>query len=176
MKQLETLRLYLRAWKNTDAQKYFEINQDPKVIEFLPGSLTMEKVEKFLVDMNFRLQEYDYTFWAVEEKSSGELMGFCGFQAVSFEAPFSPTVEIGWRLGAQYWGKGYATEAAKACIDYGFEILKWSKIVSFTVPKNLRSQSVMKKIGMQFCGNFNHPKLEKNHPLYEHIWYEIEKK
>lgn len=175
MIQLETERLLLRAWQKSDAEKYFQINQDAKVMEFLLP-VKWEQVPKFIEDMNIRLQEHDYTFWAVEEKSSGELMGFCGFQEVLWEAPFTPAIEIGWRLGSQYWGKGYATEAAKACIKYAFETLKWKKIVSFTVPKNIRSQRVMEKIGMHFCGEFDHLGIAPENPLRKHIWYEIENK
>ncbi len=172
---IETERLILRSWKSEDANAYFKINQDPKVIEFLPGPYSMEYIIDFISRMNQQEIKQGYTLWAVELKATGECMGFIGLNYTDWEGSFTPAVEIGWRLGSQFWGKGYATEGAKAALDYGFNTLGLKEIVSFTVRENKASIRVMEKIGMtrDFEGDFGHPKLEPNHPLSMHILYRI---
>lgn len=177
MKLLETERLILRTWKTEDQDAYFNINQDPKVVEYLCGSLTLQEVEEFILAMNSQQDKYGYTLWATELKETGKLLGFIGLNYTAWEAHFTPAVEIGWRLGSQYWGKGYATEGAKAVRDYGFNTIGLKEIVSLTVPANKRSQRVMEKIGMKrdIEGNFFHAKIARDHPLSEHMLYRINK-
>lgn len=173
MKVIETERLILRTWKNEDADEYYRINQDQKVIEFLPASLTMEQVRDFIALMNQQFDLDGYTLWAAEEKSSGQLMGFIGLNRPTFEAHFCPCVEIGWRLGSEYWGKGYATEGARAALEYGFNQCRLKEIVAFTVSANQRSMRVMEKIGMarDQNGDFHHPKLPLESSLSLHVLY-----
>jgi len=177
MKVIETDRLILRTWKEEDIDKYYQINQDPKVIEFLLGPYTIERVKNFIILRNEQFELLGYTLWAVEEKSSGELMGFIGLDTMEWEAPFTPCVEIGWRLGSQYWGKGYAAEGAKAVLEYGFDVVGLDEIVSITVPQNIRSIRVMERIGMKrdLNGDFAHPLLPKDHPLSKHVLYRVRK-
>ncbi len=177
MNIIETDRLILRTWKTEDAEPYYQINQDPKVIEFLPGSITMMQAKDFISRMNDQGQEKGYTLWAAELKKNGDLIGFIGLNYTDWKAHFTPATEVGWRLGSQYWRKGYATEGAKACLAYGFKNVGLSEIVSFTVPENLRSIRVMEKIGMKrdITGDFAHPKLEPNHRLSKHVLYRISK-
>ena len=111
---IETERLILRTWKKEDADAYFQINQDQKVIEFLCGPLTMEQVNDFIPAVNNHQDKRGYTLWAACLKETGEFMGFIGLNYTDWEASFTPAIEVGWRLGSQYWGKGYATEGAKA--------------------------------------------------------------
>lgn len=172
---IETARLILRTWKNDDAEAYFQINQDPKVIEFLRGRLTIEQVNDFILAANSHNNKHGYTLWAVELKETGELIGFIGLNYTDWESHFTPAVEVGWRLGSQFWGKGYATEGAKASLYYGFEQCGLKEIVSFTVPANLRSIRVMEKIGLKrdLNGDFSHPKLATDHPLSQHILYHL---
>lgn len=115
---IETERLILRTWRKEDADPYFQINQDPKVIEFLPKALTMEQVNDFIPAVNSHQDKHGYTLWAACLKETEELMGFIGLNYTTFESDFTPAVEVGWRLGSQYWGKGYATEGAKASLEY----------------------------------------------------------
>lgn len=175
MKILETERLILRTWKEEDAVDYFNINQDPKVIEFLRGPLTMEQVNDFIPAANSHGEKYGYTLWAVELKENGDLIGFIGLNYTDWESHFTPAVEVGWRLGSQYWGKGFATEGAKAALDYGFTRCDLKEIVSFTVPSNIRSIRVMEKIGLKrdTNGGFAHPKLAVDDPLSQHILYRL---
>ncbi len=178
MKIIETNRLVLRTWKDEDAEAFFRINQDPKVIEYLMGSLTMEQVLEFMQKCNRGFEEKRFCLFAVELKSSHEMIGFIGLSEPSWESHFTPCVEIGWRLGSQYWGQGYATEGALAVLDYGFNVIGLNEIVSFCVSGNLRSISVMKKIGMKrdLADDFLHPKISANHPLSRHVLYRINRK
>jgi RimJ/RimL family protein N-acetyltransferase len=175
MKIIETERLILRTWKDEDAEAFYRINQDPKVLEFLLGPMSIEEVKKFIREKNEFFNQYKYTLWAVEEKTSHALIGFVGLWNPPWQAPFTPCVEIGWRLGSQYWGQGYAVEAATAVLNYGFNCINFPELVSFTVPLNIRSLRVMEKIGMKrdFKGDFAHPKLPLAHPLSQHVLYRI---
>lgn len=177
MKILETERLILRTWTEDDIEQYFNINQDPKVTEFLLGAPTLEECESFIEDQNKHFDEYKYTLFALEIKESRALIGFVGlkYRGLEFAVHFSPSTEIGWRLSSKYWGHGYATEAAKACLDYGFNECGLKEIVSFTVPANKKSISVMQRLGMKqdMNGHFRHPLLPHGHRLSEHILYRI---
>ncbi len=172
---IQTERLILRLWKSEDAQPYYDINQDPEVIRYLRGPLTIEQVQYFIFSANAHYDTHGYTLWAVELKETGELIGFIGLNYIDWKTLFTPAVEIAWRLGTHFWGNGYATEGARAVLKYGFMVLGIQKIVSFTVPANTRSIWVMKKIGLQRDenGDFNHPKLSLDHPLSQHILYKL---
>lgn len=174
---IETERLILRTWQKEDAEAYFQINQDPQVIEFLRGPMTKEQVDEFISAMIIHNDKHSYTLWAVELKETDELIGFIGLKYIDWEAHFTPAVEVGWRLGSQYWGKGYATEGASAALNYGFKRCGLKEIVSFTVPSNVRSIRVMEKIGLKrdVNGDFTHPKSPVDHPLSKHILYRIAK-
>ncbi len=174
---LTTERLLLRTWREEDAKAYFQIHQDPKVTEFLAGPFTMKEVNKFIEAMNEHQQKYGYAFWALQLKEREEILGFVGLQVVSFQATFTPATEIGWRLASQYWGHGYATEAAKAALAHGFYQSNLDKIVAFTSPNNLRSQAVMRRLGMKHSpqDDFSHPRLPGDHPLSHCLLYYLEK-
>lgn len=172
---ITTQRLHLRNWLSTDADPFYAINQDPLVYEYLKGPMTMDEVRDFIDRMQQQFTLGGYTLWAVEEKSSGAMMGFVGLNHTDWPAHFTPAVEIGWRLGSQYWGKGYATEAAKAVLSYAFEALSLTELVSLTAVANQRSRRVMEKIGMTHdpADDFNHPKLPADHPLLRHVLYRL---
>ena len=176
---IETERLILRTWEAEDSQAYFQINQDSSVIEFLRGPLSMKQVNDFIPAANRHQNALGYTLWAACIKKTSELIGFIGLNYTdffgTFGADFTPAVEVGWRLGSQYWGRGFATEGAKASLDYGFNKCNLDEIVSFTVPKNIRSIRVMEKIGLRRDqkGDFAHPKLALEHPLSKHVLYRL---
>ena len=175
---IETERLILRTWNRQDAEAYYLINQDDNVMEFLPKpSLTMSQVNDFISRMNIQMTKHDHTLWAVEIKETKEMIGFVGLNYTDWKSSFTPAVEVGWRLGSQYWGKGYATEGAKASIDYGFNKINLKEIISFTVPENIKSINVIKKLGLKedIKAAFAHPKLPKNHLLSRHVLYRITK-
>ena len=175
---IETKRLILRTWDNDDINDYYLLNQDPKVVEFLLKMSSIEQAKEFIENMNHQFHIYGYTVFAVEEKESGELIGFTGLNSPIWSTSFTPCVEIGWRLSSKFWGKGYATEAARAVLDYGFKECALDEILAWTVPANIRSISVMKKIGMEhdINGDFNHPEVPEGHKLLKHILYRIKSK
>lgn len=168
---IKTDRLILRTWEKEDAEAYFKINQDPKVIEFLRGPLTIEQVNTFISKANGHGDKHGYTLWAACLKKTGELIGFIGLNYTDWKSHFTPAVEVGWRLGSQFWGRGYATEGAKASLCYGFKKCGLKEIVSFTVPANVRSLRVMERLGLKrdVNGNFAHPKFPTDHPLSQHV-------
>jgi len=173
---VETERLILRTWEKEDAEIYSRITQCSKVMEFLCGnSLSVEQVEDFILRENNCQSECGYALWAAELKETGELIGFIGLSYVDWENHFTPAMDVGWILGSQYWGKGYATEGASASLNYGFNELRLEEIVSFTAFANVRSIRVMERIGMirDFDGDFAHPKLEPEHRLSKHALYRI---
>ncbi len=172
---IETKRLILRTWEPQDVEAYYEINQDPKVIEFLLGPLSLQQVNDFIIAMNLQYELRGFTCWAVVLKDTNECIGFIGLNYPQWESHFTPAVEVGWRLGSKFWGKGYATEGAKAALDFGFQKCGLDEIVSFTVPANVRSIRVMEKIGLRrdIDGDFSHPKLPVDHRLSQHILYRL---
>jgi [ribosomal protein S5]-alanine N-acetyltransferase len=171
----ESERLGFRKWLPSDAEPFASMNADTEVMEFFPKKLTREESDAFIesIENAFALRGYDML--AVEEKASEDFIGFIGFAHPRFEAPFIPCVEIGWRLDKKYWNKGYATEGAKACLDYGFRTLGFEEVLSFTGIVNVRSERVMQKIGMKKIGEFNHPSVDPSSHVYRHVLYRIRK-
>ena len=177
MNILETDQLILRTWNETDIAPMTAINQDPNVCEYLPNLGNRATTEAMLQRFTNHFNEHHFSLYAVELKRTHEMIGFLGLIPPSFEAHFTPAIEIGWRLASLHWNKGYATEGARAVLDYAFKQLKLDEIVSFTVPHNLASRRVMEKIGMHHNPNddFDHPKLDQNSPLKRHVLYRIAK-
>lgn len=175
MNTLESERLILRNWNDDDVIPFFMMNQDPKVMEYFPDLWTMEMVKSFISRMQQQLIDKGFTLWAVDEKQTREFIGFIGLNCPTWDAPFNPCVEIGWRLASRYWGRGYATEGAKAVLKFAFEYLKLKEVVAFTVPVNLKSRRVMEKIGMtrNLEGDFLHPKIDSSHKMAKHVLYSI---
>jgi len=174
---IETERLILRKWREEDIEPFTKINQDPKVTEFLRGSMDFAAAKLFIQDANEAIEKYNFGLWAATLNETKQLIGYIGLNIPKFEAHFTPCVEIGWRLGFKFWGKGYAPEGAKACLEYGFNKIGLDEIISFTAVGNAKSIRVMEKIRMKRDGNgnFKHPQLSENHPLSEHVLYRIKK-
>jgi RimJ/RimL family protein N-acetyltransferase len=163
---IHTARLHLRPWRASDRPLFAALNADPKVMEHFPSTLTREASDAMLDRVEAHIVQHGFGPWAVEIPNVTEFAGFIGLAVPSFEVPFAPTVEVAWRLARAYWGKGYATEGAKATIDFAFSHLKLPQVVAFTVPQNLRSIAVMKRLGMRYAGEFNHPEVATPHLLY----------
>ena len=172
---LKTKRLLLRTWQEFDIEPMSIINQNPFVCEFLPEIGNKTETENLIRRFIRHYDKYGFTAYAIELRSNGTLIGFAGLLVTTFQADFTPAVEIGWRLNSPYWGQGYATEAAKAIVDYAFTTLQLKEIVSFTVKNNFRSRRVMEKIGMYHnpIEDFDHPKLPKDSPLCRHVLYRL---
>lgn len=174
---LRTDRLLLRPWRESDLEPFAALNADPAVMEYLPKLLDREESDLLAARFRALFDELGYGRWAVEVPGVAPFIGFVGLSYVTFAAPFAPCVEIGWRLGREHWGKGYATEAARASLRHGFDALELDEIVSFTVPDNTRSQAVMGRIGMTRSADedFDHPALPTGHRLRRHVLYRIQR-
>ena len=174
MKQyFETQRLIFRSWQEEDISYLARLNSDDKVMEYFLKKLSYQQTIALYNQIQEEFTIYGFGAYSVEEKETGVFIGFVGLHNVTFEVDFAPAVEILWRLLPEFWGKGYATEAAIACLNYAKKELKLKEIVSFTSLLNKRSEHVMQKIGMARIKEFNHPLVEPEHPLYRHILYKI---
>ncbi|WP_160151750.1 GNAT family N-acetyltransferase [Microbulbifer sp. ALW1] len=171
--QPKTERLLLRQWQESDREPFAAMNSDPRVMEFFPALLSRAESDAGINRQIAHIEKYGWGFWALERLEDQQFMGFIGIKNVTDDMPFAPAVEIGWRIAAPFWGKGYATEAARASLLVGFEQLGLAEIVSFTVPGNKRSRGVMEKLGMRQGDNFFHPALPSGHPMQEHVLYRL---
>lgn len=174
---IETKRLILRPWKEEDLEPFAQLNADPQVMQYFPAVKTFEESTLEYNAILEHFKKHGYGWWAVSEKNGTNFIGFIGLRYIDFPASFTPAVEIAWRLAYDYWGKGYATEGANASLDYGFKVLELSEIIAVTSIPNIRSQAVMKRIGMHHNtkDDFDHPKLPEGHPLIRHVVYRLDK-
>ncbi len=159
-------RLGFRNWTKNDLNEFATINADLEVMEHFPKPLTKKETAQFIDRLQNHYNKNGYNYFATEVLESGELIGFIGLAFQDYKTDFTPAVDIGWRLKKSAWRKGYATEGAKKCLEYGFKELNLEKIISTCTEKNSKSENVMKKIGMTKIGAFNHPKL-KEYPKYK---------
>lgn len=172
---LETERLQLRGWSKLDADDLAAMNADAQVMRFFPNVLSRVESDAGLARLMTLEKRDKMTFWAAELKENNSFIGFVGLKRVGDEMGFAPAVEIGWRLKSEYWGQGFAPEAALACLDYGFNQFDLDEIISFTPVQNEPSRRVMEKIGMQHdpSRDFDHPLLDDDSPLKRHVLYSI---
>lgn len=169
----ETARLRLRPWRDEDRLPYAALNADPEVREYFPGVLDFAGSEAERERIQARIEQQGWGFWAVELKETSAFIGFTGLNAPE-GLPCSPCVEIGWRLARAYWGKGYASEAAREALRIGFEQLALDEIVAFTALSNHRSRAVMERLGMRNTQeDFDHPRVPAGHPLRRHCLYRL---
>lgn len=175
---LKTERLILRPWCEEDFEPFAKLKADPRVMEHFPTLLSIEESTALAKKFQKNIDERGWGFWAVSLIESKEFIGAIGLNAIdsSFPDHLALKTEVGWKLAYDYWGKGYATEGAKACLQFGFETLNLDEIVAFTVAQNVRSRAVMEKLGMHRDqkGDFDHPKLEEGHKLRRHVLYTIQ--
>jgi RimJ/RimL family protein N-acetyltransferase len=173
--ELQTERLLLRRWIDTDRAPFAAMNADPLVMAHFEATLPPAASETWLDQMDARFDATGYGLWAVERRSDGRWLGMTGLAAPTFEAAFMPCVEVGWRFAAEHWGHGYATEAARAAIDYGFSVIGLREIVSFTTAGNRRSRAVMERLGMvrDPADDFDYPRLPEGHPQRPHVLYRL---
>ena len=171
---LSTPRLVLRQWRDSDLDPFAELNADPTVMRYFPAPLGREESDMMVAEVRKALAEQGWGLWAVEVTDVAPFIGFVGLNRVRFEAHFTPAIEIGWRLSRRYWGQGYATEAARAALDFAFESLAEKQIVSFTATINEPSIRVMERLGMMRdpAEDFDHPAVHGG-PLQRHVLYRI---
>ena len=165
----------MRGWRDDDLDPFAALNADPEVMEFMPRLLNRSECEAIIGRIQAHFDRNGFGWWAVEVPGKEPLVGFVGISVPSFEAQFTPCVEVGWRLARAHWGQGYATEAARAAITFGFERAGLDEIVSFTAAINQRSRSVMQRLGMTRdpAEDFDHPTLEKTDRLCRHVLYRV---
>jgi RimJ/RimL family protein N-acetyltransferase len=168
--------LILRRWEDRDREPYVQMNLDPQVREFFPGGPAPREESLASIDRFERqFDERGYGLWALEVVGAGEFIGFTGLSVPSFETTFTPAVEIGWRLARSGWGHGYASEAARAALHFGFETVGLEEILSWTAATNVKSQAVMRRIGMLSdpAEDFDHPLVANGDPLRPHVLYRL---
>jgi len=172
---LRTERLVLRHWRDSDVEPFDALNTDDDVMALMPSTLSFAESAAFVTRIREHFAQHGFGLWAVEVLGAADFIGFVGLSVPRFSAPFTPCVEIGWRLARPFWGSGYATEAARAALAFGFTTASLQEIVSFTTHTNVRSRSVMKRLGMTRDGrdDFQHPSLPEGHPLRPHVLYRL---
>jgi len=175
--ELRTERLLLRQWRPEDRPPFAALNADPEVMRHFPSTLARAESDTFADRCEAGIAQRGWGLWAVEvlpgdDRAGSGFIGFTGLNVPGFEAHFTPCVEVGWRLARGHWGHGYATEAARAAVGYGFDVLDLDEIVSFTYVGNDRSRRVMEKLGMVEDGEFDHPRLPGD-PIERHVLYRL---
>lgn len=173
--RLETERLVLRPWEDRDRKPYAKFCADPEVRRFYPSVLTRTETDDMIDRFIARARQDGFGFMVAERKSDGATIGDVGLSRIPFPIPGDPEIEIGWLLGREFWGQGYAPEAACACLTYAWDVLEAPEVVAFTTHRNTPSQRVMEKIGMtrDTKADFEHPLIEEGHPLRPHVLYRI---
>jgi RimJ/RimL family protein N-acetyltransferase len=174
-KELRTDRLLLRRWRPADLEPFAALNEDPRVMDCFPAPLSRAESDATAARIESHFSQHCFGLWAVEIQGNAPFAGFIGLCYPSIEAHFMPCVEIGWRLAAEHWGKGLATEGAQAALRFGFTELGLDEIVSYTAVENGRSGRVMEKLGMTHTpsDDFDHPSLSAGHRLRPHVLYRI---
>lgn len=173
---LETERLIMRQWSESDRVVFARLNADADVMAFLPAVLNKSESDTLADRIEALIDGRGWGLWALELKQSQQFIGFVGLHEPTYELPVTPCVEIGWRLAREYWGKGYATEAANVALEFAFKTLALNEVYSFTSVINKRSSAVMQRLNMLDTGkNFVHPMLADNNVLREHVLYKIDR-
>lgn len=173
--EIRTDRLIMRGWRAADREPFAALNADPEVMEHFPAPLSRAESDMFVDRIEAAFARHGFGLWAIEVAETGAFIGFTGLIMQTFEAHFTPAVEVGWRLARTAWGHGYASEAARAALAYGFEQAGLTEIVSMTTVTNTRSQAVMRRIGMTRdpADDFEHPKIAADSPLRAHVLYRL---
>jgi ribosomal-protein-alanine N-acetyltransferase len=172
---LRTARLALRPWRDSDLDPFAAMSADPEVMELLMGTRSRTESDAIVSRWRAHFETYGFGYWAVELPGEAAFIGVAGLGHIPYEAHFTPSVELGWRLARRHWGLGYATEAAVAAIEFGFERLDLAAIVATTTPMNHRSRAVMDRLGMTYdpSDDFDHPRIPPGHRLHRHVLYRI---
>jgi RimJ/RimL family protein N-acetyltransferase len=168
-------RIRLRRWRDEDRQAFAAMNSDARVMEFFQSRLTRIESDAMVDRIQEHFNKHDFGLWAIEVPGVAAFVGFAGLAIARFSAHFTPCVEVGWRLAFEHWGRGYATEAARLALGYGFGTLALSEVISFTSATNHRSRAVMERLGMRRdpADDFDHPVLPEGHPLRRHVLYRL---
>ncbi len=172
--EIATERLRLRRWRSEDREPFAAMNADPEVMRYFPATLGRAQSDALAARVEASFTEQGWGLWAVEVPGSAPFAGFIGLAAPQFEAHFTPAVEVGWRLDRAFWGRGYATEGARAALSFAFDVLGLAEVVSFTTVANDRSRRVMERLAMTHdpADDFDHPELPGS-PIRRHVLYRL---
>ena len=173
--ELTTPRLSLRHWRDTDRGPYAALNADSVVMEHFTAPLSPAESDAHVDAIETAFAQRGWGLWAAERTDTGGFIGFIGLSVPRFEAPFTPCVEVGWRLAHAHWGQGFAPEGATAALGFAFDVLRLPDVVSFTAVANARSRRVMDKVGMvhEPDGDFDHPDVPPGSPICRHVLYRV---
>ncbi|MBR0673877.1 GNAT family N-acetyltransferase [Roseomonas soli] len=166
-------RLCLRPWRPEDLEPLFAINGDPDSMRHFPAVMTRAQSDAWAERMQTHIECHGWGFWVVEERGGAPFVGVVGLMNIPWSARFTPAVEIGWRISPAARLRGYAKEAARMALGFGFGTLRLKEIVAFTTPENVASWRLMQQLGMQADGDFDHPRLPEGHPLRRHLLYRL---
>jgi RimJ/RimL family protein N-acetyltransferase len=174
---LRTPRLLLREWEDADRAPFAAMSADPRVMKFLAPFSNPAAIDEWVARARSHWVEHGFGKFVVEVPGEADFIGVVGLDHVSFDLPFSPAIEVLWRLARPYWGCGYAAEAARAVIDDGFGRLGLSEIVAYTVVANRRSRRLMERLGMTRNSSedfdFRHPRRPEGYPPRTHVLYRL---
>jgi RimJ/RimL family protein N-acetyltransferase len=170
-----TARLRLRQWRDEDLEPFAALNADPRVREFFPSVQSHQESADSMQSIRDHWQQRGFGLWAVEVIGGAPFIGFIGLSVPSFDAPFTPCVELGYRLAFEHWGRGNATEGSRAALEFGFATIGLAEIVAMTAVGNERSRRVMERLGMRRdpADDFDHPNIVAGHPLRRHVLYRL---
>jgi ribosomal-protein-alanine N-acetyltransferase len=170
---LQGTRISLRPWRRADLDPLFAINGDAESMRHFPAVMTRAESDAWAERLQTHFEQHGWGFWVVEERGGAPFLGVVGLMHIPWEAPFTPAVEVGWRIHPAHRRRGYAEEAARMALDHAFGTLRLSEVVAFTVPGNAPSWRLMERLGMERAGEFDHPRLPDGHPLRRHLLYRI---
>jgi RimJ/RimL family protein N-acetyltransferase len=170
---LTTERLILRPWQDEDLAPLFGINGDPESMRYFAATMNRAESDAWAARMRAHFAEHGWGFWVVAEAATGDFVGVVGLMTIPWQADFTPAIEIGWRIAPAFRRQGYAEEAARAAVEFGFGALGLAAIVAFTVPGNAASWKLMEKLGMRHEGEFDHPRLPDSHHYRRHLLYRL---
>lgn len=172
---LETPRLILRGWRDTDVEAWAAMCADPRVMEYFPSTRDRAWAEATAHLFRTELERNGYGWWPIEVKGGTPFAGVIILQEIPFEAHFTPAMEVGWWLAYDSWGHGYATEGARAALGFAFRELHRTEVVAITTPVNVRSRRVMQRLGMTRDpkDDFENPRIAEGHPLRTHVLYRL---
>lgn len=170
---IETDRLVLREWRYSDSEPFAAMNADAEVMRYFPNPLSRKASDAFIRRIMDEIRMKGYGLFAVALKSTGEFIGYVGLHEITFDSDIKGETEIGWRIDKRYWGRGYATEAATAVLDFA-RAAGLRRIYSFTAAINTPSERLMQRLNMTKLGEFDHPALSEGERLRRHVLYGID--
>lgn len=170
---LHTPRLTLRPWREQDLEPLFALNGDADSMRHFPSVLTRAESDAWAARLQAHFDTHGWGFWVVEERDGAPFVGVVGLLNIPWQAHFTPAVEIGWRIAPGHRRRGFAEEAARAALDFGFGTVGLAEIVAFTIPANEASSRLMERLGMTPDGRFDHPRLPEGHAMRQHLLYRM---